>query len=143
MNFKIARRNSMSSVVENTLAASTRIENVQVDVDEEFTYQWLHRQKYAWGAVVLRLVAAVAGLLGSGPSNRRNLHAAPLGPRLEYEKLLRHKTASQMKIWIPPHSERETVHVSLRGDAAIEFRPQMWFRYLATILLSPMGPLSM
>jgi hypothetical protein len=61
-----------------------------IEQDLRFQRRTWVAQRVGWGVIACVLVAALLGLLGSGPFASRTLDSTQGGFRLEYELFLRH-----------------------------------------------------
>lgn len=89
------------AVAERRIMAAARLDGLQVDEDMAFQ-RWAWRaQRVGWALIVLLLVAAVLGLLGSGPLSEATA-SVPGVMRLEYQRFARYQTSHTLTIRLEP-----------------------------------------
>jgi len=71
-----------------------------IDQDLRFQQRTWVVQRVSWGIIACVLVAALLGLLGSGPLASRTLDSPQGGFRLEYQLFLRHHTPTRLRLLV-------------------------------------------
>jgi hypothetical protein len=86
-------------------------------------------QRVGWGLMLLLVLAGLAGLFGRGPLAHGRAGAAGDPIRLEYERVTRHQSPSQLRVFVAP--------AALAGDTA-----RVWVdrRYLAGVDVELIDP---
>lgn len=75
-----------------------RIGTLEIDQDLNFQKQEWRFERTGWVFLLLFLVAAVAGVFGSGPASRKTISAAQGSVRVEYSRALRWQTPQTLEI---------------------------------------------
>lgn len=71
-----------------------------IEQDLRFQQRTWVVQRVGWGVIACVLVAALLGLLGSGPLASSTLDSPQGGFRLEYERFLRHQTPTRLHLFV-------------------------------------------
>ena len=71
-----------------------------IEQDLRFQQRTWVVQRISWGIIACVLVAALLGLLGSGPLASCTLHSPQDGFRLEYERFLRQRTPTRLYLFV-------------------------------------------
>ena len=71
-----------------------------IEQDLRFQQRMWVVQRVGWGVIACVLVAALLGLLGSGPLASRTLESSQGGFRLEYERFLRHHAPTRLHLLV-------------------------------------------
>lgn len=99
--------------------------SIELAQDMEFQHRNWNAQRIGWVALALVLVAAIAGLWGSGPASNADLAAADGSFRIEYQRFTRFKTPTQLRIRFTPQSvHANEVRVWLAARYALELFPR-------------------
>lgn len=72
----------------------------QIGEDMRFQERWWRAERIAWVAMALFVLAAAAGVFGSGPASRASSTAAG-GARLEYPRFLRARAQAELIVVLP------------------------------------------
>jgi hypothetical protein len=75
-------------------------ENLVIEQDLHFQQRMWAVQRVGWVVIMCILVAALLGLLGSGPLASRTLNSPQGGFRLEYERFLRQRTPTRLHLLV-------------------------------------------
>jgi hypothetical protein len=89
-----------------------------LEIDEDFGYQrraWVV-QRVGWVLMVLLVLAAVVGLLGSGPLSHATAHV-PQRLSVDYQRFARYETSETLTIRVPPAAMADgVVRLSINRD---------------------------
>jgi hypothetical protein len=80
---------------------ATRARELEIDQDEEFERRSFIVQRAGWILMAALVVAAAAGLLGSGPLARATA-AAPGAFTVEYDRLTRYQSDQALHVYLEP-----------------------------------------
>jgi hypothetical protein len=92
------------------MRASKYVEGLEIDQDLGFQQRMWVLQRLGWGVMVCIILAALVGLLGSGPLASRTLDSPQRGFRLEYQRFLRHRAPTRLLLQMKS-TPREEVQV--------------------------------
>jgi hypothetical protein len=79
---------------------------LEIDEDMDFQRRSWRVQRVAWGAMVLLLLAAFAGFLGSGPASRAS-RAIPDLLTVEHQRFSRFQSPETLSVQVAPAATRE------------------------------------
>jgi hypothetical protein len=82
-------------------AVTTSARGLEIDQDEAFERRSYTVQRAGWILLAVLVVAAAAGLLGSGPLARATM-ASPGAFTVEYERLTRYQSSQMLHLYLEP-----------------------------------------
>jgi hypothetical protein len=88
---------------------SKYVEGLEIDQDLRFQQRMWVLQRLGWSVMACIILAALVGLLGSGPLASRTLDSPQRGFRLEYQRFLRHRVPTRLLLQVkskPPEELR-------------------------------------
>ena len=80
---------------------------LEIDQDLRFQQRMWILQRLGWGVIACLILAALLGLLGSGPLASRTLDSSQQGFRLEYQRFLRHRVPTRLRLHVKSHPREE------------------------------------
>jgi len=83
------------------------IEGLEIDQDMRFQQRMWVLQRLGWGVMACIIIAALLGLLGSGPLASRTLDSPQHGFRLEYQRFLRHRAPTRLLLQVKSNPREE------------------------------------
>ena len=89
---------------------SKYIEGLEINQDLCFQQRMWILQRLGWGVMACLILAALVGLLGSGPLASRTLDSPQQRFRLEYQRFLRHRAPTRLLLQVK-NNPREEVQV--------------------------------
>lgn len=95
------------------MATSEPDKSLGLEIDQDLPFQqrlWL-MQRLGWGVITCIIIAALLGLLGSGPLSSCSIESSKQTFSLEYERFLRHHTATRLRIKLPLHGQTQEARV--------------------------------
>jgi hypothetical protein len=79
--------------------------SLEIDQDLPFQQRLWALQRLGWCVIACIIIAALLGLLGPGPLSSRSIESPKQTFRLEYERFLRHRTSTLLRVILPPHGQ--------------------------------------
>ena len=83
------------------------IEGLEIDQDLCFQQRMWILQRLGWGVMACLILAALMGLLGSGPLASRTLDSPQRRFRLEYQRFLRHRAPTRLLLQVKSNLREE------------------------------------
>jgi hypothetical protein len=103
-----------------------------LEIDQDLTFQqglWAF-QRFGWGVIACLVIAAALGLFGSGPLASRTLASPKETFSLEYERFLRQRSESRLRLHVPPQARS-------RDEARVWYERSLLERVAVSRIMPP------
>ena len=94
---------------------------LEVGFDERFETRWWRVETVGRAAMVLFIVAGLAGFLGRGPFSHRTVRSEDAGLSVDFEPLARSQTPTQVTLHIANPAGDTTLDVTVSGNIVEPF----------------------